>query len=40
MKDGDKTQSNMPGRWRWYHGVLFYAGVQAASFGLGKLVKN
>lgn len=28
------------GKWRWYHGVLFYAGVQAASFGLGKLVQS
>jgi translocator protein len=26
-------------RWRWYHGVAFYAGVQAASFGLGLLAK-
>lgn len=27
-------------RWRWYHGLLFYAGVQALSFGLGKLVQR
>lgn len=27
-------------KWRWYHGVLFYAGVQAVSYGLGKLVQS
>lgn len=27
-------------KWRWYHGVMFYAGVQAVSFGLGKLVQT
>lgn len=27
-------------KWRWYHGVLIYAGVQAVSFGLGKLVQT
>lgn len=28
------------GKWRWYHGVLIYAGVQALSFGLPLLLKN
>lgn len=27
-------------RWRWYHGVAFYAGVQAVSFGLGSLTRR
>lgn len=34
------TEKHTPKRWRWYHGVLFYAGVQAVSFGLGKFVKS
>lgn len=34
----NETSSDV--KWRWYHGVLFYAGVQAASFGLGQLVKS
>ncbi len=34
------TEENSTIKWRWYHGVLFYAGVQAVSFGLGKLVQT
>ena len=33
-------QEDMPGRWRWYHAAGFYAGVQALSFGLGKLAQR
>ena len=27
-------------RWRWYHGVLIYAGIQAATFGLDAIVRR
>jgi tryptophan-rich sensory protein len=27
-------------RWRWYHGLAFYAAVQALTFGIGALVKR
>ena len=27
-------------QWRWYHGLVFYAAVQALTFGLGALVKR
>lgn len=27
-------------RWRWYHGVAFYVGVQALSFGLSTLAQR
>ena len=27
-------------RWRWYHGVLFYAGVQVANYGLAKIARS
>jgi tryptophan-rich sensory protein len=33
-------QGNGSRRWRWYHGALFYAGVQALTFGLGKIVQR
>jgi len=33
-------QEDMPGRWRWYHAAGFHAGVQALSFGLGKLAQR
>ncbi len=36
----DNKMTNSTKKWRWYHGVLFYAGVQAVSFGLGKLVSK
>lgn len=29
-----------PKKWRWYHGVLFYVGVQVASLTLGKAVQS
>lgn len=35
-----KHETNERRRWRWYHGVAFYAGVQALSFALGELVKR
>lgn len=34
------TQPTGDTRWRWYHGAAFYAGVQAVSFGLGKLAQR
>ena len=41
MIDENKpTKENSAKKWRWYHGVLFYAGVQGLSFGLGKLVSK
>lgn len=40
MQYKEDTQNDTPRKWRWYHGVIFYAGVQAVSFGLGKLVKS
>lgn len=40
MRSRDDIQSDAPRKWCWYQGVLFYAGVQAVSFGLGKLVKS
>ena len=36
----EMTEASRPKKWRWYHGVLFYAGVQVVSYGLGKLVQN
>lgn len=36
----ETTEKNSKKKWRWYHGVLIYAGVQAVSFGLGKLVQT
>lgn len=32
-------RNNQNARWRWYHGVLLFGGIQAALFGLGYLVK-
>lgn len=40
MDDSTHTHGSRSNKWRWYHGVAFYAGVQAVSFGLGMLVKN
>lgn len=34
------THAQRPVRWRWYHGILFYVGVQLLSFGLGKLAQS
>lgn len=34
------VHARRPIRWRWYHGALFYAGVQALSFGLGKVAQR
>jgi hypothetical protein len=34
------TDEGKSKKWKWYHGVLFYAGVQAATFGLARLVKS
>ncbi len=33
--DGEGTK-----KWRWYHGVLFFAGVQAVTFGLARLIEG
>lgn len=38
--ENEAAVENSTKKWRWYHGVLFYAGVQAVSFGLGKLVQT
>lgn len=40
INENKTTEENSTKKWRWYHGVLFYAGVQAVSFGLGKLVSK
>jgi len=37
MNSSERTTEK---RWRWYHGMAFYAGVQAVSFGLGKLAQR
>lgn len=29
-----------PKQWRWYHGMVFYVGVQAVLFDLGKAVQS
>lgn len=34
------TQASVGKQWRWYHAAVFYAGVQALSFGLGVLAKR
>lgn len=34
------TELSTPRRWHWYHGLAFYAGVQAASLGLGLVAKG
>ncbi|MBC8159584.1 MAG: tryptophan-rich sensory protein [Roseiflexaceae bacterium] len=34
------THTDGAGGWRWYHGAIFYAGVQLLSFGLGKLAQR
>lgn len=39
-KETETLQKVKTGKWRWYHGVLLYAGVQAVSFGLAKIVKS
>jgi len=36
-----KNKANIEQRkWRWYHGVLIYAGMQAATFGLEAIVRR
>lgn len=30
--ENEAAVENSTKKWRWYHGVLFYAGVQAVSF--------
>jgi tryptophan-rich sensory protein len=34
------TEKKVNKKWRWYHGVAFYAGIQIATFGLAAIVKN
>jgi len=36
----ENLQENKNKKWRWYHGILIYAGIQATSFGLGAIVKS
>lgn len=40
MKHEKEENEKPTKKWRWHHGVLIYAGVQAAGFGLGKLVQK
>lgn len=39
MQESGKS-NNGSKKWKWYHGVLFYAGVQAATFGVSLLAKR
>jgi tryptophan-rich sensory protein len=32
-------ERNSSGKWRWYHGLLFFGVIQAFEFGLGKLAQ-
>lgn len=36
----EKINPGGKGKWRWYHGVLIYAGIQAATFGLDAIVRK
>src|SRR5689334_4970718 len=37
---GQGTLAPVEGRWRWYHGLLFYMVVQALSAGFARLLRG